>query len=381
MRIAVLLAASLAVLTGVLRAQSDDDDEEMDYYPLVPSGNLMRFGLHFVGGPKVTFGQLGSVPPSVTHGDTTIVGNRLYDDGSVSTDTRVAPNGGPINDGLTNTWAYNFASQVTPSGDIAFHTYSTTTLGGSVRGKSSSAAGWELQMGHRLAKLGGKVDFNLVAGFSFSDVNAKKGGTVRATLDTLTDTYSLNGQTPPDLPFTGTTSTSRPVVDANGNPVLNADGSQATQTVTSTVLLGNLPVRSITAGTVDVKGLWQIKGAYYTFRLGPMLEIPLTERLKLSFGAGAALVYFGSRYIAHEEVDITDVSTAVQTDEESDRNVMLPLYYANADAEYWLTERTGLYLGASYQKSGHYDQTLNGRTATIDLGSTYGISSGITLRF
>ena len=61
--------------------------------------------------------------------------------------------------------------------------------------------------------------------------------------------------------------------------------------------------------------------------------------------------------------------------------MLLPGYYADAGAEYWMTERAGFYLGASYQKSGSFDQTLNDRTAKIDLSTTYGVQSGITLRF
>ena len=36
---------------------------------------------------------------------------------------------------------------------------------------------------------------------------------------------------------------------------------------------------------------------------------------------------------------------------EGARNVLLPAFYADLDAEYWLTERAGFYLGATYQKS------------------------------
>ena len=38
MRNAVFVAAGLAVLACSLHAQSDDDEDEMDYFPLVPTG-------------------------------------------------------------------------------------------------------------------------------------------------------------------------------------------------------------------------------------------------------------------------------------------------------------------------------------------------------
>jgi hypothetical protein len=356
----------------------------MDYFPLVPSGNSLRFGLRFVGGPKVSFGHLGIVPMpgSVSVGDTTTVTSRTYADGSyVDPDSRTSVNGNPLNDGLTNTWHYTQSTQVTPGGDIAFNAYSASSLGAGMRAKSTSAAGWELQMGHRFGKIARKIDFSLVAGFSFTPMNAKTTGTVPAQLDILTDVYSLNGQTPPDAPYTGPQFESRGVVDANGNPVLGSDGSQQTQSVEITTLLGNLPTRTNTTGTTAVRGHWQIKGATYNFRVGPQLQIPISERFRLSLSVGAAVIYVGSRYVVDEILTVDDTTAPIETIEEKDHSVLLPAYYADADAEYWLTERAGFFLGANYQKSGSFDQTLNDRTAKIDLSTTYGVQSGITLRF
>jgi predicted porin len=59
----------------------------------------------------------------------------------------------------------------------------------------------------------------------------------------------------------------------------------------------------------------------------------------------------------------------------------LPAWYADAGAEYWLTERAGFYLDATLQRSQSFDQNLGGRTATIDMSSTSGVTSGLTLRF
>ena len=123
------------------------------------------------------------------------------------------------------------------------------------------------------------------------------------------------------------------------------------------------------------------KAAYYTFRVGPQLIVPISERLKLSLGAGVGMVYMGTTYVAQESVDLTDVVNQLTETDQSTHSVARPAYYGNADAEYWLTERSGFYLGATFQKSGNYDQTVGGRTAQIDLGSTYGLQSGITLRF
>jgi hypothetical protein len=381
MRNLLFLTLGLALLAGVLHAQADDDEDEMDYLPLVPSGNSLQFGLRVMGGPKVSFGHLGSVPGNSELGLATGPADRIYNDGYVSLDLRADANGNPVNDGLTNTWNYQFGSQVTSSGDMSFHAYSATTLGAGLNPKRNSAAGWELRIGHTLGRIGGKVEFDLVAGFSFNSVNAKITGTVPALLTAVTDVYPLYGQTVPEAPYTGPSYSSRTVLDPNGNPILDAAGSAQTESVDTTTVLGTDPTRTTVTSETNVRGHWEIRGAYYTFRVGPLIKLPITERLKLSLSAGAALAYIGTRYTVEEAVELTDVSTELTAGAESNRSVLLPAYYADANAEYWMTERSGLFLGASFQKSGSYDQTVGNRTAQIDLGSSYGVQSGITLRF
>jgi hypothetical protein len=381
MRNVLFLTLGLALLAGVLHAQADDDEDGMDYFPLVPSGNSLQFGLRVIGGPKISFGNLGTVPGASELGLATGPADRTYNDGYVALDFRTDANGNPVNDGLTNTWNYQYASQVTSSGDMSFHAYSAATLGAGLNAKRNSAAGWELRIGHTLGRIGGKVEFDVVAGFSFNSVNAKITGSVPALLTAVTDVYPLYGQTVPTAPYTGPSYATRTVVDENGNAVLDSTGTAQTESVDSSTVLGNDPTRTTVTSQTDVRGHWEIKGAYYTFRVGPLIKLPITERLKLSLSAGAALAYVGTRYTVEEAVDLTDVSTTLTTGGESSRSVLLPAYYADANAEYWLTERSGLFLGASFQKSGSFDQTVGGRNAKIDLGSSYGVQSGITLRF
>jgi hypothetical protein len=381
MRIAVLLVVGLAMTASFVHAQSDDDDDDMDYYPLVPSGKSLRFGLRYVGGPKVAFKNLGIVPVYSTVVDPTSLAARTYNDGSINADSRTDSSGRPLNDGLTNDWSVDYASQVTTSGDIAYHLYSTNSSGAALKGKSMGASGWQLQAGRSFGKIARKVDFSLVAGISFSSINAKSSGTISAQLNTLTDVFSLNGQYPPTPPYTAPTSRTIDVIDSNGNPVLNDDGSLQTKSADTSLLLSRQATRSTAVSTANVLGQWQIKGAYYAFRAGPLFQIPITERLKISLGVGAALAFVGTDYTATEEIVIDEVESSVGTAEEDHRNVLLPAFYADLDAEYWLTERAGFYIGATYQKSKKFEQTLGGRSATIDLGTTSGLTTGITLRF
>jgi type II secretory pathway pseudopilin PulG len=392
MRIAVFVAAGLVALTSFLHAQSDDDDEdEMDYAPLVPTGSSLRFGLRYVGGPKVSFHNVGTVPANLPILGVSDTAAHFYNDGAVSPDTRVDGSGHPANDGLTNTWIVNYATQITSDNNVAYHIYSTTSLPDekNIKAQNSLASGWELQMGRSLGKIARKVDVSLVAGFTFSGFNSKQNGVVQSQLTTLTDVYSLNGQAPPTtFPTTEPNSGTQTVYDSNGQPVLTPSGGVKTVSTDQSILLGLIPTRTISSTNsdgkptiTDVRGLWQIKGAYYTFRLGPVFQLPVTERLKLSLGFGAAAVFAGSTYTASETVLIDNVSFIVRDGEVKTHSVILPAWYADADAEYWLTERAGFYLGATYQRSQSYNQNLGGRSATVDMGSTSGITSGLTLRF
>jgi hypothetical protein len=403
MRIAVFVAAGLVVFTGFLHAQADDDDEDdTDYFPLVPTGNSMRFGMRFVGGPKVAFHNVGGVPAILATPDLTVPGDHTYNDGYVNLDTRADVNGHPYNNGQTSTWQVNYASQITAAAEatattpavdssVSYHVYSADSLGTTIKGRTSTAAGWELQVGRSLGKIARKVNVSLIGGVTFSGINAKRSDQVQAQLTTVIDTYSLSGQDPPTAPYTAPTQGTRNLYDGNGNPVLDANGVQKTTTVDTSILLAQNPTRVIkqtTDGTpngppttTQVDGHWQIKGSYFTFRAGPVFQVPVTERLKLSLGFGAAVAFVGSTFKIDEEIIQDDVTAPVTYVDEKTRSVLLPAFYADADAEYWLTERTGLYLGATYQKSKSFEQTLADHNATVDLGSTSGIQSGFTLRF
>ena len=142
---------------------------------------------------------------------------------------------------------------------------------------------------------------------------------VRANLTTITDVYSLFGQTPPDAPYTSPSSSTTTVVDASGNPLLNDDGTSRTVTTDTSVLIGNEPAARFTGTALDnssVTNHWKLRGAYYTFRAGPTVMLPVSSRLKATVSLGAAMVYSGSTYTVTQTftpsagADISDTSTS-----------------------------------------------------------------------
>jgi hypothetical protein len=292
-------------------------------------------------------------------------------------------------DGRTNTWNYTDLSQLSQLGFVAFHSYSADVTDATVRKKDTgSSSGMDISVSRDMGNLwGSRFAWNLTAGLSINDISANTSDKVHATVSTITDYYSLFGQTPPDAPYSSPSSTTTTVVDASGNPVLNDDGTTRTVTTDTSVLIGNEPAgRKETKLTDDasVTNRWKVKGAYYTFRAGPTVWIPITTRLRASVSMGAALVYSGTNYTVTQTfqpelgAEISDTST-------SDAYKILPAYYADATVQFDLTDRAGFYAGAVFQSAGSYTQTVDTENAhyktKIDLANQNGVRAGLSIRF
>ena len=328
-------------------------------------------------------------------------------DGSVQPDARVTARldsgGNPIidpqtnspvfdsvaPDGRTNSWNYTDASQLTGNGFVKFNSYSADIIDTAVRkSNGASTAGMDIAMSRDMGKLfGGRMPWALTAGMSINDIATNTNDRVRATVNTLSDFYSLFGRTPPDAPYSSPSSSTASVLDASGNPVIGEDGSIGTITVDTSVLLGNEPAGRETTNVTDdtsVINRWKIKGAYYTFRAGPTVWIPITTRLRASVSAGAALVYSGTSYTVTQTFEPA-LGAEISDTGSNSAYKLLPGYFADASLQFDLTERAGLYAGAVFQSAGSYNQevdTANSHYKTkIDLSNQSGVRAGMSIRF
>jgi len=417
-----LALVAFASTVGLAYAQDDEarrappveipDFSNLDEYIYEPKSTL-SFGIRYVSGAKIGFGAaqgriLSRNSPGEATGTDAI---RIYQDGAVQPDTRgvgrVDEQGQPVvnpdtglqyidpipPDGKTNTWNYTDASQLTREGFVAFRDYSAEILDPTTRSEeSNSTMGVDLAMHRDMGKLfGGRMAWTLSAGMSINDIAADTSGAVRARLDTLTDYYRFHpqpGGTLPAPPYSAPSSVSETVLDAEGNPVVSEiDGTTQVRTIDTTVRLDNQPAeRTNTSVITDthVMNRWKVKGAYYTFRAGPTLWIPITTRLRASVSVGAALVYSGSTYTVTETL-VPDFGTEISETESSEDYKLLPGYYADATLQFDLTERAGFYAGAIYQSAGSYTQAVeNGATnytTKIDLSNQNGVRAGMSIRF
>jgi hypothetical protein len=392
-----------------LRAQEENEHQSApppenltfltDEYIYIPKYKF-SFGMRALSGSKTSFSGWGSIASTLENpGLATATGlARTYHDGSVGLDTRTLSNddgnGGSTSvpiapDGKTANWTYLDASQVTPTGNIAMHSYSADMIDTGPRTKDTdNAYGFEVTVARDMGKLGKWFEWNLEAGFSLNDLKAALQSAVPSNVTTRTDQFSLYGATAPAAPFTGSaTATSQTMVDASGNPVLNSDGTAKTISPETITLLASDPQSSNTQTVTDTTSLtnsWKLKGAYFTFRAGPTLLFPVTQHLRASVSAGAALVFSGTTYTVTQSFQPVTGDPITQTVSDSS-NHFLPGFYADANVEYWITDTAGFYAGAVYQNTGEFKQTVKTDTADfstkVDMSSLGGLRAGMNIKF
>ncbi|MBL9191072.1 MAG: hypothetical protein JNJ82_01860 [Opitutaceae bacterium] len=380
--------------------------------------NAFSVGVRYIGGADIKFGNLGTVPSQLSIPALTGSAQPIsYTDGAISLDAlrdnekdadgnqtstpggryttsgvRVDANGNPILDdagnpvtqitgdyvsytaGFTRTWAYVNASQVTSNpGFVAMHDYSAESSGATATASSDSGAGFEFTATRKFGSFGGKIELGVLFGFGITDINGKVSGDIKSNLKTLTDLYSLGGRAAPAAPFTG------PTTEA----YIGADGTAYSGALETTVPLAAFATsrtNTTTPNGANISGTWQIKGAYYLFRVGPMVRIPIGQRFAMTFSGGYAGAYLGTKYRVDETLNVEGTSPNQFQDEDTYSKFMSGVY-AEANFEWLLTDRTGFFAGATVETLGKYEQKLGSRTAAVDIGGNVGFRFGITTRF
>lgn len=355
--------------------------------------NSISIGVRFSGNSSARFERLGTVANSGDPGTLSEEQTRVYNDGYVSIDGRTTTEGSDLpDDGRTNTWGYSKADQIMfDESGVAFHSYSSTSNGASVDANSSLMTGVDIQYDRVFWKSRGRpisvppaLAFGVLLGCGLNDVNIKKRDSIRATLHTLTDTYSLLGSAVPVTPDAteGYTAPSS-VTETLTNP----DGTTTSYVIDTTTLLANQPEsREETSeeNGAEINGFWQVKGAYLTLRAGPWVRWQPTERLSFRFSAGASLSLLGLYMRYDERLQLTSLSTEITaTEETEDKGYTMPGYFAGIDAEWWLTSRTSFFAGATYEDVTKKItlRSESERTAAVTIATGLGARIGITTRF
>jgi hypothetical protein len=406
----VLILSALA--SSVVHAQRDSepipDFTNLDEFVYEPKTTL-SFGARTLTGGKVSFsgqGQIAAPEPATNATDSNIL--RFYHDGVVAPDARFTlelnddgtikfdendnPTTVPITpDGKTNQWQYNDSRQATEvPGFIAMHTYSADITDTRRRTKDGNGSmGVELAVARDMGKIfNSRFSWQLSAGVTINDVNVVATDTVQANLITITDLYSLHGETAPDAPYSAPAATVTTVVDADGEPILDVHGNPQLIVTDTAVLLGNAPVSRTTTVTSDdtsVTHRAKLRGAYYTFRAGPTLWMPISNRFRASISLGGLVIYAGTNYTLVQSFQ-PETGFEISETLEDNESRFLPGYYADATLQFDVTPRTGFYAGAVFQSAGDYNQKLNSTagmnySTKMEFGNQQGFRAGMTIKF
>ncbi|MBI3191039.1 MAG: hypothetical protein HYZ36_00115, partial [Pedosphaera parvula] len=310
---------------------------------------------------SVTFDRIGGYVPRAFPGPATGGPlDRFYDDGYVGVDAD--HNAG----GLTWFWGYRDASQV--SGDnLLLNSSSLGSTASSQVFNDGPVPGFEIAWLRELHRnehfaTGFKLAFNY-ANLSICD-NRPLGAPIRR----LTDTYSLGGITPP------------------GNPSAPGWQYQATRDQgldNEAPVIDDVPASRVihpAAGTASITGTRTLDARIFGWKLGPWIELPLTSRLSLQAGGGLSWAVVDSRFGFTENTTLPGAGTTSLTGNNSQADPVIGAY-AEAGLFYNFTERFGVFVLGEFQHLNSAQQTVLGRSATINLGQTWSLQTGLGFSF
>jgi len=401
----LLFAAALAAVP--LFAEDDAPQSQpvenlyfsTDEYIEIPKYSF-SYGYRALVGSKASFGGTSTVNNmNVTFDTITDADKRndpsttkVYSDGYVSADTRTDGNGRDLpSDGTTLNWQYAYAQQVSEvPGYMAFHSYTAEVSDtGFTQQDMGNSYGMELAVSRDIRKFGRYLQLKFTAGLSLNDITQGLYTNVDGTMTTITDYYYLFGKTPQDPGYSGSSSTTNSLDDATGV------SSGSSQSVTQNTGISETPDahRVVENAPISTKGSlknrYKIKGSYYTLRAGPTIIVPFSTKFHLSFGVGAAFIYAGTTYSVESEFLPNDFEETITKKDSSYDRAFRPGYYLDANLEYWISERSGLFAGAVFQSNGSYTQKVENDeenavanySSTIDLSSQSGMRLGMNIRF
>lgn len=317
----------------------------------IRGNQIFSASVRFASGIDVSVG--GTVGPFESTLDTPPLQggsvNRVYNDGFVGVDAN-----GNVND-TTQNWHIENLSQVS-DGRVNFHVYSVTSSAGFSGEGDGDGTSIDLQMGRVLFRAGDRVVFGLTGGFSLGAVDTSGSLATTVDLASITDTYDLRGFTPGSAPISGSASSA-----AIGSVILNRT-------------MESMPG----AGTIN--SAWDLTGGYYNVRIGPAVYIRLTRRLALHAGAGASVFYAATDFEYTDSL-VTPSSEFVRDTATTNAEDWLTGYYAEGSLQWWFTDSTGIFLGATMHKADKLRQSVGSRNVTIDFGKTTQFSLGLNYQF
>lgn len=273
----------------------------------------------------------------------------------------VLPDVGGTASGLTWNWGYEDYSQVSGN-TLNYERYLGLPDAGSFNDESDIAPGGEMMFGVEFGQFAvGKKTWTWGAemggGYNLFEI----GGTDTASGNTTYNTasYDTNGILLPVPPYRGT-------YDGPG-PVIDLDPASTTST------------SSAASSTVD----GTLESSLYNLKLGVWFDMPLTEKLDLSWSAGFSSLYADTQYKFTEDIAFTDAGVPAigRVDTTVGGRNWQQGGYLQARLEYNFANNWSAYVAGDYQYNGKLRFGGADRDVVMDFTALFGASLGISFNW
>lgn len=267
-------------------------------------------------------------------------------------------------------WGYDSSSQVNSANHtIAFDrtTVPARMPGGGGKSDDASHLGAELAYNY---EIGQKEDwhhlrYGLEAAVNYMPVDFSGRALNNVMLTHITDIYSYTPSTTPpgygvpgELPYQGSFQ--------GPNFLLNVP-----------------PISSVSSMLSGATFLMQQKfdGNLWGFRLGPYLELPLSEHWSVHLSGGLAVGLLEADVSWQETFTLPGGAGSVSRTGGGSDTGLLWGGYLGLQAQYQFNDRWGVEAGVQWQDLGVYDHNFGGRSAELDLSKSVFLHAGISFSF
>ena len=357
-RTALLIFATSAALSA--RAQNDDAPE--------PLGIRFRLAGRVQFNLKASFTD-ARTPLSDAAGQ--------FADGYVllGSNTSTSTNAGVVtaNPGSTTwNWGYQRADQVSGN-ELTLTRYDQVPRVGTLDGSGGSTTyGGELWAMYELYSFRSfnkrTAHWGVEAGYGFTTFDASASSSVSGTAIRRQSVYSLGGIVPPSPGYQG--GYFGPVPGGPGAPVIDFN-----------------PLRSSNLQAAGVNSLnAAVSTDLHSIKLGPWVELPVTDRLTVGLGAGFCTMYAQADLRFSEsttfagnpaEFGVASENLSVSATREDWR----PGMYARALVDFAITPNWSVFAGGDIQSNSDLNFSAQGRGASVQLGSVFGAMAGVQFKF
>jgi hypothetical protein len=326
---------------------------QQDQYTWTDSTNRvalsLRFGLNITA--KFTGIGGGLVPGSLPSG--------YYDNGYVVTTS--PPNTSP-NPNYTTYWGYDNTSQLVGSpgaytGVSFTHSVATGIPSGISSGGDNPYPGFELSYDREFFVNEDWHDMRLglEAAVNYTKISVNESSASGVNISQTSDTYQFPIAIPQPPPLT----------DAGG------PGQESLQVPPTSAPLPP------TSGSFFAQD--QFDADFWGGRLGPYVELPLTQNIDLRLSGGLAVGLLNSSASWSETLTLNNVKTSAS----GSGNDFSALCggYISLDADYQINQRWDVEANVQFQDLGTYSHNYDGREVQLDLSQSVFLEVGVSYSF